>query len=229
LSGADRWEKIVMSTSEYLIHSLKDLDDHFCEDVPDAGSDEHPRLFAERVVRILLNSLEIVDDTADNVAATVLGSVELSTLETWFDDLYVRRLLAQIPKMARRTTHLAPIIVEVSPQKPTRHYLKEATRAYVFGFWPSCIAMSRAAVEQALRERLGKAESESVECGLLLKEAVWRGMLDQSAASLAAKVQLEGNRWLHGRFIEEEAQQTAWGTLMAARGVLGALFGRPPQ
>ena len=41
------------------------------------------------------------------------------------------------------------------PSKVTNGYLREAVRTYIFGFPQASIALSRAALEQALKENLG--------------------------------------------------------------------------
>src|SRR5205809_410784 len=51
-------QEVRMKTSEYLTHYLKDADDNFNEDVPDAEPHEHPSIFAENIVRLLLDTLE---------------------------------------------------------------------------------------------------------------------------------------------------------------------------
>lgn len=212
-----------MLTSEFLSGYLRNADDSFHEDVSEAEPDFHPREFAERFVAYVFSALQSFSSDAID---RILAEIPLAQLEDWFDDLLVREFLLQAPKLAARAARLSPIVARMAPNAPNAPitlYLKEATRAYIFGFWSSSIVLSRAAMEQALKDRLNKGEQGETKLTDLIKEALWTGALDRAHESLASKVQLEGNSWLHGRRGAEPAD-CAWETLSAARGVISHLF-----
>ena len=209
-----------MLTSEYLAGFLKDTDEGFHEDVPDADRDFDPRDFAERFVGWLMGS---VLSFSNPVAAQVTTIAKTELLQDWFDDYLVRLLLKEAPKMAGRAAQLSPIVTTERPRPKTERYLKEATRAYVFGFWASCIVLCRAALEQALKDRLKKRDTEEAKMSDLIKEALWSGVIDQAHEAMASKVQLEGNNWMHGR-TASNSEAVGWETLCAARGVLEYVF-----
>lgn len=52
---------------------------------------------------------------------------------------------------------LSSLIVQDTPSETVRLCVEEAGRCYLFGFWRSAIALSRAALESALREQLERS------------------------------------------------------------------------
>jgi hypothetical protein len=142
-------------------------------------------------------------------------------LDEEIEHYYVRDMLARVPKMANRTTKLSHIMPNKAPRGPTEVFLKEATRAYLFGFWDASVALSRAAVEQGLRQAAKERFNQNLDTLRELIDAGLRlGLLDGPHADLASTVVRVGNQVLH-RQPADETQ--AWDVLWAARGVLGHL------
>jgi hypothetical protein len=144
-------------------------------------------------------------------------------LEWALDMCYTREVLRLIPKLVKRTMKLSFILPGKFPSDPTNVFLREASRAYIFGFWQASVAMSRAALEQGLRDRLRDRLGGGAEAKLyqLVKMAVGAGLLDKTHSELANKVELAGNEILHGK---PGTDRTAWEALLAARGALVHLF-----
>lgn len=72
------------------------------------------------------------------------------------DEIYCRELLEAIPDFVQRTGGLATLGLDDVPPGPPLVYLQEATRTYIAGFFRAAAALARAAVEAALRQRVGE-------------------------------------------------------------------------
>jgi hypothetical protein len=144
-------------------------------------------------------------------------------VEMFLDECYTRQLLSLIPQLVRRTMKLGIIIADEITPAAANVFLHEASRAYVFGFWQACIALARAAVEEALREQFKAKFGTQTNASLdQLAETCTRSrILDKAHADLAGRVRESGNRVLHGKPSNEKQ---AWASLTAARGVLAYLF-----
>ena len=90
----------------------------------------------------------------------------------------------------RRTLELSPLEAADTPSKVTNTYIREATRTYILGLPQASIALCRAALEQGLKERLGRQLSgEFIKFQDLLEEARrWHlldGVTEQTARYVA--------------------------------------------
>jgi hypothetical protein len=79
-------------------------------------------------------------------------------IEDLLDEHYSRDLVKKIPKLVRRTVRLSSLIVKDTPSTAVNLYSSEATRNYVFGFWPSCIALTRRLGDEPAREHHQQTE-----------------------------------------------------------------------
>jgi hypothetical protein len=110
------------------------------------------------------------------------------------------------------------------PSGHTALYIREAARTYVYGFMQASAAMSRAAVEQALKERVGlQGTGDRISFRRLVKMAEEKGVLDASAAGQARDhLAPEANAVLHHGPADDE---TTLRILDVARGVLNHIYG----
>lgn len=144
------------------------------------------------------------------------------------NDFYTRDLLKKVEGFVERTMRLNALTPEITPEKNVMLYLREATRCYVFGFWDSSVALSRASLEMALRNRLesrlaGLLSRSDDDLNDLLKNAKRVGLLDEDRWQKADKVRVNGNTVLHGTRSNEGL---AWDSLRGVRVVLSQLYSR---
>jgi predicted RNA-binding Zn-ribbon protein involved in translation (DUF1610 family) len=145
------------------------------------------------------------------------------------NDFYTRDFLKRVGKLVERTMRLNAMESRTNPARSVNLYLREATRCCVFGFWDSSVALSRAAVELALKDRLkeklGKLVPSNDEMKMLLEYAQQWRLIDGAHFALGDEVRRAGNDVLHhGSHANEDV---AWHSLAAARGVLNHLYSRP--
>jgi len=106
--------------------------------------------------------------------------------------------------MARRCTEIAQHVVRQRPPEPVLRYLRRLSRCYVAGFMPECVMISRAVLENALKNafhRKGVPLPENAagrsEMRVRLDAAVRFGWLSQQASHDAWTVWTRGNKAAH--------------------------------
>jgi hypothetical protein len=114
-----------------------------------AESDRHDRELAADFEAFTLPSRALI--------TSIIRKYRKDHLEDSLDSYYVRKVLRDAPKLVHRTLQLETMATQEIPQTNGAFYLREATRCYIHGFWAACVALSRAAVEQALKEAVAKA------------------------------------------------------------------------
>jgi hypothetical protein len=134
------------------------------------------------------------------------------------------RALQSVSGMVKRLILLSKLDGIHTPSDQTSLYIREAARTYVHGFMQASAAMSRAAVEQALKEKTGLQGSEDhIGFKELVKRATKMNILDPTAADQALKhVAYKANAVLHHGPADNE---TTLRVLDAARGVLRHVYG----
>lgn len=158
------------------------------------------------------------------VITAILRKYRRDHLESSLDDYYVRKALKDAPKLVQRTLQLETIATQEIPLTDVTFYLQEATRCYIYGFWAASVALSRAALEQALKEAVTKASgSPTFEAKLskLVESAQRLRLADPATLSLVDQVRMAGNRAVHNRASD---QCEAWDTLTAMRAVILDLY-----
>jgi hypothetical protein len=108
----------------------------------------------EELDRKLAASLEGFTDEGSGLFTTLLQKHLKDMLEDRLDSYYVRKFLRDAPKLVQRTMQLSALGMKAVPSSAAGFYLREATRCFVYGFWGASVAMSRAALEQGLREKV---------------------------------------------------------------------------
>jgi hypothetical protein len=204
---------------EYLTEKLKEFGPEADEEM---GLDEKRKAqealeFVERITAYLVGHLAgFSDATAEKIESLFRDAG--APLDEQIEHYYVRDMLTRVPKTVARTMKLSHIIPNRVVPGPTEVYLKEATRTYLFGFWDASVALSRAAVEQGLRQAAKERFNQNPDTLRELIDGGFRlGLLDRPHADLASNVVRAGNQVLH-RQPADETQ--AWDVLCAARGVL---------
>jgi hypothetical protein len=174
----------------------------------------------------MLRSLQgFSDDETNSLVAywKALNRSGGSLFKDLLEDAYFRDLMDHVPKMVERTVKLSAIVTQKIPAEDTIVYLREATRTYIAGYWHASVALSRAALEEALREKVRETGLgiEAYELKALINAAHRTAILDDAHLQLTREVQTVGNNVLHGTTVDD---QQAWDVLCAVRGVLRHLF-----
>jgi len=181
-----------------------------------AESDRHNRELAADFEAFTLPSRALI--------TSIIRKYRKDHLEDSLDSYYVRKVLRDAPKLVQRTLQLETMATQEIPQTNGAFYLREATRCYIHGFWAACVALSRAAVEQALKEAVAKAVGATAsdsKLSTLVESARRLRLADPAVLSLADEVRIAGNRTVHNKASD---QPEAWDTLVRVRAVLLALY-----
>jgi len=210
-----------MNTSEYLRIYLKHFDDDFEKEQPSQTPEEKEWLITFRKLEI--DSIESVlpADLAKLIHEVHSGR---DTLEFVLDDYYSRHFLDEVPKIVKRALKLEPLFTKQSIEGSVETYIREATRAYLFGLFQASIALTRSALEQSLKENLRAQDpmlAQTDELLSLLKGAELSKSLDGSLLQFAHEVRKSANTVLHGTPCGDQA---AFDMLIKARKVIDALY-----
>lgn len=228
-----RRDDAMETLSEHLREYLRQMDDDLLKGTEPEEVESTRDWIAGREIRALWKSLasfvaidESVFNKLYNLVQRDLPAPEKKFLSGFitdrFDDYYTRSFLEDVPKMVERTLKLSQLHPGEMPTGATNTYLLEATRCYIFGLWQATIALSRAALEEGLRERVEAVTGKSpTKLSDILKVATDWGLLRGEASKLASNVKLAGDRVLHGR---PSNDKESWQTLSASRKVLLSLF-----
>ena len=200
------------------------MDNDFVNDSPPDERDEAAEWVASKMTAYLLESLEAFKAREGvSVLEKLFATQNKTILESRFDECYTRQLLKRVPKMVARTMRLSQMLPRKMPSPATNMYLKEATRSYIFGLWQGCVALSRAAVEQGLREEAtSKLILRNPKFHDLITAAIRMRLLDDEHAKMARQVEMAGNQVLHGKPSNEIQSLEC---LATARKVLLRLYG----
>src|SRR5260370_14191317 len=210
-----------MNTSEYLRKTLKDFDDDF-EKEQASETPEEKKWFST------LRKLEIdsVESMLPHDLAKLIHHVHSrrDTLEYGLDEYYSRYFLDQVPKIVKRALKLEPLFIKKPIEGPVEIYIREATRAYLFGLFQASVALTRSALEQSLKENL-RAEApmlaQTHDLLSLLKGPDLSKSLDHSPLQFAHEVRKSANTVLHGTPCGDQA---AFDMLIKTRKVIDALY-----
>jgi hypothetical protein len=112
--------------------------------------------------------------------------------------------------------------------------LREATRAYLFRQYRSCVTLCRALVEAALKTRITKEDvvAENRRTGdymgpleRLIEIAIARAILSPEMGQQAHDIRTLGNDVLHQR--TEPEPQRVWAVLLDTRAIVEAIYSQP--
>jgi hypothetical protein len=121
-------------------------------------------------------------------------------IESFLDARFTHDVVTAVPGYVRRLMHLSRVEGTTLPSSITNGYMREAVRTYVLGLPQASIALSRAALEQAIKERLGRQLSgDFITFQDLLKEARKCNILDDAMKHSARFVANAADDVLHER------------------------------
>ena len=154
-----------------------------------------------KMVEIMIDDIiksreTIIDSKLKKLETLVETSPEL--IEDFLDDRLTVEAVDGVQSSVKRLMKLSRLEAVRLPSKVTNGYLREAVRTYLFGFPQASIALSRAALEQALKENLGhQLSGEFRSMDELLKEARKYKLLDRTMELCARDVAKAGDGVLH--------------------------------
>lgn len=128
----------------------------------------------------------------------ITGAPEL--VGDFLDEHYTKTMLAEVGSYVARTLELSRMQAEGTPSDVTNTYLREATRTYIHGLPQACVALSRAALEQSLKDVLGHQMTGSyLTFQALVEDALKWDVLDKATARMTRSLAREGDSVLHER------------------------------
>jgi len=168
------------------------------------------------------------DGQGDNISD---APMKLIWERLWIDDAWdvvlgIRQRSFRIWELERLVERLFSAL---QPPEPCARFLSLISRCYVFGFTPECVAMCRAGMEQAFRDRITEehcqqaGQSRDTLAGMI--ETAFHKSLglipwDPKLYQAAQAVRDRGKKVLH---YDPDATKDALGTIEAALKVIGAL------
>ncbi len=181
---------------------------------------------AEDTARLIV---DFVVASRESAVGTKLEAIETlvqeipEVIEALLDKKFTRELVESVPGYVSRTLKLSRLQSARTPSKTTNAYVREAVRTYIFGFAQASIALSRAALEQALKEELGnQGKKLFLTMNDLLDEAEGAKVIDSVIRTAAREIATEGDRVLHERPADIDA---AYEVLVKLKGVLQHVYG----
>ena len=111
---------------------------------------------------------------------------------------FTRDLIDKVSGCVDRTLQLSRLQASSKASSITNGYLREAVRTYILGLPQASVALSRAALEQALKEKLAlQLSGEFIKFQDLLKEARKWNILDGTMEMCARDVANAGDEVMH--------------------------------
>jgi hypothetical protein len=131
-------------------------------------------------------------ETRTSPRTTDQAASEHDELEA-LDARYARELVHMIPRAVAKASLLQRLEIEQIPYAAVQRYFTEAHRCYLLGLNTACVAVCRAILEAALKDKLGPQNSFDD----LLDES--EGILDAERLLWANRVRSAGNLALHNQ------------------------------
>lgn len=158
---------------------------------------EHSAKFVEVIVSDIITSREMLTDSK-LIAVEKLVESEPELIKDFLDDRFTRDLIDKVSGCVGRTLQLSRLQASSRASSVTNGYLREAVRTYILGLPQASVALSRAALEQALKEKLAlQLSGEFITFQDLLKEARKWNILDGTMEMCARDVANAGDEVMH--------------------------------
>jgi hypothetical protein len=213
------------SLSEELLMQADLLESQFLEDGTPEERRDWPlyQKLVETVVFALTSTRETLQPK-DLLKFEDLVKQDGALVEGLLDAHYTIRGLKQVRSIVSRTMRLAPLQAKYPVSSQTNRYIGEAAKAYIAGLPMASVAMSRAALEQAIKEKLGKQGDgdRDTTFSKLVDSARKCSLLDSRDAKAAKDLADECNRLLHEKPIENDDK--AFEILTAIRSLIQKVF-----
>src|ERR1019366_2419280 len=134
----------------------------------------------EIMIDDVIKSREIIGDNRLKKLDLLVESAP-DLIEDFVDDRFTVEAVDGVQSSVKRLMKLSRLEAVRTPSAITNGYLRESVRTYIFGFAQASVALSRAALEQALKENLGlQLSGEFHTMDALLKAARKYGLLDRT-------------------------------------------------
>lgn len=158
---------------------------------------QHHRAMTEVIADVLIKTRETITDSKLEMLEELVKS-DPELVKGLLDDRFTRNIVSEIPGYVSRTLQLSRLDSTRLPSTVTNGYLREAVRTYIFGLPQASVALSRAALEQALKEGIGYQSSKTfVKMNDLLEEAECAGVIDGANRQSAREVANAADEVLH--------------------------------
>ncbi len=182
---------------------------------------------------------EIAQEMFEHLADDIVSSREMMTaswsavvekqfgaapdfIEDILDERFTANVVREVPGYVKRTLQFSRLTDCHPPSEMTNSYLREAIRTYIFGLAQASVALSRAALEQALKENLGyQGTSTFIEMNKLLDEAEGAQIIDKTIRQMAREIANQADDVLHAKPTE---LPKAFEVLLKLRGVLEHVY-----
>ncbi len=167
-------------------------------------ADRRARFYLERIAEELIEGRERFTDERFEVLEHALRN-EPEIAESEIDRALIVALLSEMRQMVERVTNLSKLERVNIPSEQTARYVEEAARSYIHGLYQSSAAMSRVALEQALKEALGRQGVEDFSpFKRLKKEAKEKGILNEVTGAAAGDIAKLASQVIHHRPTDSE-------------------------
>ena len=213
----------VFPLSRHLQSYIDTLDLEGERDIPTEELEEAKK--AEKIVELLVDDIIASRESLIEKSLAVIEKFDVAYPELvrhFLDERFTRDMIQSVPGYVSRTMELSRLEGSRTPSQTTNSYLQEAVRTYIFGFPQASIALSRAALEQSLKEELGHQDRRIfVDMNNLLDEAEGAGVIDIVIRKTARKIASEADAVLHERPAD---LPKAYDVLLMLRGVLQHIY-----
>ncbi len=156
---------------------------------------------ARRAIEVIVSE---VIKSRETLAETELKGIESlvrndpNLIAHFLDERFTRELIDAVPGCIRRILQLSRMDASRTPSKVTNAYLREATRTFILGLPQASIALSRAALEQGLKENLGlQLSGNFIKFHELLEEPEKWHLLDKVTKRIARDLAKAADDVLH--------------------------------
>jgi hypothetical protein len=207
--------------SEKVRDFIQTVDDDFGLTKEQRAEFEQTRQLLNFIVDHLVKAREVITDNKLEFLERCVEN-ERAIIEDLLDARFTRDVIDEISGYVRRTLELSQMKCTTLPSKTTNGYLREAVRTYVLGLPQASVALSRAALEQALKEGIGyQLTNTFVKMNDLLQEAMDAEVIDDANRQLAREVADAADDVLHEK---PTTLSNALDVLIKMRGILHFIY-----
>lgn len=205
--------------SEWLAGQIESFDTR--EGYRPSAADRESRFYLERIAEELIEGREAFTDGRFEVLERALRN-EPEITEGEIDRVLTVRALSEMRGIVMRVANLSKLDRVKIPSDQTSQYVREAARSYFYGLYQASAAMSRVALEQALKESLGRQGIEDfISFKQLRKDAKKRKILDGVTGPAACKIHKYASEVIHHRPADADG---ALAILVGSRGLIVQIY-----
>jgi hypothetical protein len=209
-----------LSLSGECVSFINQLDMEYARDYPSVEDQEMLDLFREATKLILASREGFTGAGFDAIEELVKKSPDF--ISDQLDDFLTRLFLGDVAGIVGRVIKLSRLDASARPSHTTAVYIQEAVRTYIYGFPQASVAISRAALEQALKGRLGRqGDGCFIQFQDLVEEAKKWKILDATAARQVRDTAKRADLVLHEMPTDRDG---AWEVLTEVRGLLQEIY-----